>query len=87
MSDEVTNAGFKKNVLKVAKKLSNEHSPDLSKLVSIDIEKGLTVHVTKEKLDKFGKQYFIDKYLTNKPVFKKLAENDDENLTNYNELI
>lgn len=46
-----------------AVKLAQKHSPDLDKLVRIQINSATHVFVTQTKLDVLGKEYFINKYL------------------------
>ena len=50
---------------KKALELVKTHSPDLQKLIRIQVTKNLHIFVTKEKLDKYGEQHYIDKYKHN----------------------
>ena len=44
------------------KKIAKDNSPDLNELNPIIINSKLVIYVTNEKLKKYGKQHFIDKY-------------------------
>lgn len=43
------------------RKIAKKTSPDLNLLNPIRVDSNTTLYVSTEKLDKYGKQYFIDK--------------------------
>jgi hypothetical protein len=63
MENEITDAA-KRKIHQKEIEFAEKHSPDLSKLIPLKVNKTTTVYVEVEKLEKRGKQYYIDKYNT-----------------------
>lgn len=71
----ITDVGKRKENAR-AKEFAAQHSPDLSKLTALKLDRTLTIYVEPEKLKKLGINHYYEKYGVNPPSNNKNKEDE-----------